>query len=39
MLPPADYVQTLALGIACIIFWCAGSYTSACLIFKFGGGR
>ena len=37
MLPLADYVQALALHIACFIFWCAGSYTKRCLclIFKF----
>ena len=35
---PADYayrVQTLALGIACFIFWCAGSYTKRCFDFDF----
>ena len=35
MLPPADYVQALALHIACFIFWCAGSYTKrACFDFQ-----
>ena len=31
-------VQALALGIACVIFWCAGSYTKrACFDFQVRG--
>ena len=37
MLPPADYVQTLAMGIACFIFGARAAIQRALLrlIFKF----